>query len=297
MWNRQTQHVVGGHQRIEILDALEGTEDYTLTVDMIDVPLEEEKVYNVALNNQTMQGNFDMNMLEDVLSEIAISGSLQDVGFDKADIQLMNFSPEFLDSVFSEQASVEAPVLDIMADIKNVVGEAARQEAQAQQVQAQQAQDGQSGVGTDGSDGSPYQPPDNIPYVVHNAANSPPPPGGTPSPPVYPPPEPVAPLAPGEPGSPPSFLGKKPEDMTPEEYKEFLKYRRYHWSRDENVNRFEKEFFAVMVFNSESHLTQFLLAFDLPTNTRHFSGEQVAEALGVELVDEDEDGGGEGEGE
>ncbi len=38
VWNRQTGNLVGGHQRLSILDDLEDGKDYSLTVQMVDVP-------------------------------------------------------------------------------------------------------------------------------------------------------------------------------------------------------------------------------------------------------------------
>ncbi len=37
IWNRQTGNLVGGHQRISIMDSLMGTQDYSCQVSVIDV--------------------------------------------------------------------------------------------------------------------------------------------------------------------------------------------------------------------------------------------------------------------
>ena len=50
-WNKRTGNLVGGHQRLEQLDALEKSDDYDLTVCVIDVDEKQEAKLNVQLNN------------------------------------------------------------------------------------------------------------------------------------------------------------------------------------------------------------------------------------------------------
>ena len=57
--NSTTNHLVSGHQRLAILDALEGREDYSLDVALVSLTLEQEKAQNVFFNNHTAQGQFD----------------------------------------------------------------------------------------------------------------------------------------------------------------------------------------------------------------------------------------------
>lgn len=42
-WNRRTGNLVGGHQRLEQLDALEGNQQYELTVN-VNVPISEQYI-------------------------------------------------------------------------------------------------------------------------------------------------------------------------------------------------------------------------------------------------------------
>ncbi|HTN00897.1 MAG TPA: ParB N-terminal domain-containing protein, partial [Planctomycetaceae bacterium] len=48
VWNETTGHVVGGHQRLEILKHQGHT---TIDAVVVKLPLEREKALNVALNN------------------------------------------------------------------------------------------------------------------------------------------------------------------------------------------------------------------------------------------------------
>ena len=59
IWNKCTQRLVGGHQRLKILEPEEHTD-----VIVVDLPLEEEKVFNVVLNNFNIQGEFSSSITE-----------------------------------------------------------------------------------------------------------------------------------------------------------------------------------------------------------------------------------------
>ncbi|MFA6168689.1 MAG: ParB/RepB/Spo0J family partition protein [Gemmatimonadaceae bacterium] len=69
VWNRRTKNLVGGHQRVRILDAKHGT-DYAIRVTVVDLDDANEKALNVALNNPAMQGTWDEGMLATVLTEL-----------------------------------------------------------------------------------------------------------------------------------------------------------------------------------------------------------------------------------
>jgi DNA modification methylase len=67
IWNRRTGYVVGGHQRVKVLEA-EGVESRDVIV--VDLPEAEEKALNVALNSPAISGEF-MEDLDALLAEIA----------------------------------------------------------------------------------------------------------------------------------------------------------------------------------------------------------------------------------
>ena len=56
VWNRRTGHVVGGHQRLKVLQARGVTET---DVVVVDLPEGEEKALNVALNSPRIAGGMD----------------------------------------------------------------------------------------------------------------------------------------------------------------------------------------------------------------------------------------------
>lgn len=87
VWNRRTGNLVGGHQRLKQLDALERNEDYSLTVSVIDVSPREEAEVNVQLNNPSMQGSWDFDKLADMSEDFDLS--FDDMGFSDMDVDLL----------------------------------------------------------------------------------------------------------------------------------------------------------------------------------------------------------------
>jgi hypothetical protein len=67
IWNKKTGNIVGGHQRVAALDALEGTADYTMTVAVVELDEKAEKEQNLFLNNAGAMGDWDLEKLEDLL--------------------------------------------------------------------------------------------------------------------------------------------------------------------------------------------------------------------------------------
>lgn len=91
IWNRRSGHIVGGHQRLKALDALEESPDYLVPCAVVDLDETTEKAQNVFLNNGEAQGGWDLDLLADVLKDV------QDVslaGFDHGDLyQLYGTNP------------------------------------------------------------------------------------------------------------------------------------------------------------------------------------------------------------
>lgn len=94
-WNKRTGNLVGGHQRLEQLDALEKNKDYSLDVCVIDVDEAEEATLNVHLNNPSMQGDWDLNKLMFMADDFGID-FVEDMGFTKLDVDTM------FDGIFSD---------------------------------------------------------------------------------------------------------------------------------------------------------------------------------------------------
>lgn len=75
--NKQTGYtIVGGHQKVDILDELNKYDiktkenDYKLRVEVIDVDLKTEKELNIMLNNPAAQGYWDYDALRELVPDI-----------------------------------------------------------------------------------------------------------------------------------------------------------------------------------------------------------------------------------
>jgi hypothetical protein len=90
-WNKRTGRIVGGHQRISILDDLHRGDNYRLTVAQVDVDEKEEATLNVILNNQANQGEFDISALEGLADEFDLS-FIEDMGFETEDLAIMGLT-------------------------------------------------------------------------------------------------------------------------------------------------------------------------------------------------------------
>lgn len=90
IWNKRTGNIVGGHQRVNQLDAIKGTKEYKLTVAVVDWPIEKEIEQNIALNNPSMQGDYNLTLLDDLLGRPDIE--LVNTGFDVTTLELMHNS-------------------------------------------------------------------------------------------------------------------------------------------------------------------------------------------------------------
>lgn len=111
IFNRQTGNLVGGHQRLAQLDSLENGTDYALTVSVIDVPLKKEKEINLMLNNPNAQGEYNWDMVKDLLPDL----ELDNTGFTEYDLTLMGVESD-LEEITKEEKSRE----QIEADIAKV---------------------------------------------------------------------------------------------------------------------------------------------------------------------------------
>ena len=87
IWNIRTGNLVGGHQRIKQLDALEGRKDYELMVNVIDVDEREEAQINAKLNNADLQGDWDFDKLAEMAEQFDLD--FDDMGFSELSVDMM----------------------------------------------------------------------------------------------------------------------------------------------------------------------------------------------------------------
>jgi hypothetical protein len=68
-YNTTTGHVYGGNQRLAVLDALEGGQDYLLDVAAAKLTPKQEARAVTGLNSQELQGDWDLPLLAKLLGE------------------------------------------------------------------------------------------------------------------------------------------------------------------------------------------------------------------------------------
>jgi len=87
--NKSTMNVVGGHQKLAIMDKeLKYPDvDYTLQVAMIEVDDETEVKINIFLNNPAAQGEWDDELLQEIKLSFPEIDFQKDLGFDMLDMQ------------------------------------------------------------------------------------------------------------------------------------------------------------------------------------------------------------------
>ena len=105
IWNSRTGNLVSGHQRLTLLDKENKAKDYEITVSVIDVDELTEKKLNVVINNQTLMGEFDADMIFDLVAVGDLSFS--DLGFDDQQAEIMFGENERFDEIFSVEENEE----------------------------------------------------------------------------------------------------------------------------------------------------------------------------------------------
>lgn len=104
VWNERTGRVVGGHQRLSVLEASGAKE---VEVSVVDLDEEQEKQLNIALNK--IEGEWDNGMLRDLLNELDELGVAEATGFDRHSIDFMNRGLEEL----VDEATIESELEDV----------------------------------------------------------------------------------------------------------------------------------------------------------------------------------------
>ena len=116
VWNERTGHLVGGHRRLEELDAAEGGAPYSVGVAAIDVDEQREREINVALNNPQAQGAFDPAKFFPLID--VHGGTLEGMGLSKADLEADFGTVAQLGQPFAAAAQVTDTIVQDLAAIK-----------------------------------------------------------------------------------------------------------------------------------------------------------------------------------
>ncbi|MDF2568682.1 MAG: methylase, partial [Sporomusa sp.] len=108
--NKRGYVVVGGHQRLKILQAMGHK---TVDVSLVDLPLDQEKALNIALNKTG--GDWDLPKLQDLLAELQQTEmDIELTGFD--DLEIENLLASVLDGEEEKPAKKQAVEDDFDAE-------------------------------------------------------------------------------------------------------------------------------------------------------------------------------------
>jgi len=126
--NEKTGNLLGGHQRLSIMDDLNGSKNYDVRVDFIDVTESQEKEILVLLNNQSAAGQWD---------EYALLNIITDPEVDQAILGFSETERMFFDSLLKksdEDADEAARILGEAVDDYDAL----RSEVQDEEVKLQE---------------------------------------------------------------------------------------------------------------------------------------------------------------
>lgn len=132
VYNLRTKTLVSGHQRISVLDELNNypDTDYLVKVEAIDVDEQREKELNVWFNNTSVQGQWDYDMLAQIIPDI----DYKNAGLTDEDLQLIGI--DFTMQTEEEQ-SITDEINNLIAPIQNqkeAVKQAKKELSQAQKI-------------------------------------------------------------------------------------------------------------------------------------------------------------------
>lgn len=124
VWNKRSGNIVGGHQRISIMDSLMKTQDYEITVAAVDLDEKAEIEANLLLNNAAAMGDFNLEKLEELVKIPDLD--IEATGWDKADVYRLFGSDKALGELEPEKAEEVAQAIRETAKRHAEVTEAAQ---------------------------------------------------------------------------------------------------------------------------------------------------------------------------
>lgn len=111
VWNKRSGNLVSGHQRLSIIDAIEGTDDYEMDISVVDLNDKDEKEQNIFFNNQSAMGTWDVDALGTMIAEDEVD--YKKAGFDDMDLQLIFEDSKYEVSMFDLDKAPSAVQRDI----------------------------------------------------------------------------------------------------------------------------------------------------------------------------------------
>ena len=128
--SRTNNTIVGGHQKVDILDELNKynpstkENDYRLKVEVVDIDLKTEKQLNIVLNNPNVGGQWDFNALARIVPDI----DWKDAGLTDADLNMIGVD-------YLLQTEEESSIADALSDMMSPVTEQKEADKAAKQLE------------------------------------------------------------------------------------------------------------------------------------------------------------------
>ncbi len=107
--NDRTGYLLGGHQRMSVMDSLEkykdGKNDYEIEVAIVDLDEKQELEMLVFLNNPGAQGGWELDMLAEINLEAGVD--FNSMGFDQLDVDLLFDGDSRFNEIFPDSIEVK----------------------------------------------------------------------------------------------------------------------------------------------------------------------------------------------
>ncbi len=108
--NRTTMRLLGGHQRMTVMDSVEKFDaitranDYQIDVALVDLAEKEELEMLVFLNNPSAQGEWDIDILAEINLECGVE--FEGMGFDRVDVDMLFDGDARFSELFEDDTEV-----------------------------------------------------------------------------------------------------------------------------------------------------------------------------------------------
>jgi len=119
VWNKRTGNLVSGHQRLAIVDALEGSANYKLGVAVVSLSEKDEKEQNIFFNNPSAMGTWDIDLLGEMLTDKKSGVDYKATGFDDMDLQMLFDDTAYATTMFDMQDAPQA-VKENVASLEDI---------------------------------------------------------------------------------------------------------------------------------------------------------------------------------
>lgn len=132
VWNEKTGNLVAGHQKLSIIDEVEKynpntyENDYEIRVEVVNLSEKEEKEQNVFMNSPSAQGEYDNDLLADLMKDI----DYEVAGLTQEDINILITDVPFFElAEFNDDVANDFKELEQKTDEEKAIEREAKKQA------------------------------------------------------------------------------------------------------------------------------------------------------------------------